>query len=84
MKYILEIYHEGDCIEQREKDEPFMAPAPGEQISLSFQNTNYSDEHGNWWLVKKRKFLYFGADTEIQTMMLYCVPDPAKGYYDED
>jgi hypothetical protein len=42
MKYILEIYHEGDCIEQREKDVPFMAPAPGEQIHLSFQNTNYS------------------------------------------
>jgi len=79
MKYILEIYYEGECMEQRENEKPFMSSLPGEQIHLSFQNTNYSDEHGNWWIVKKRKFLYFGDGTEIQTMMLYCEPDPAKG-----
>ena len=77
MKYILEIYYQGECIEQREYEELFLAPTEGEQIHVEFQNPHYSEEHGQWWVVKKRRHLLFSG--KLQTLMLDCEPDAAKG-----
>ena len=78
-EYILEIYYEGECIEQQSYFDPIIPPLPGEQFYISFENTNYSKEHGNWWLVKKRKHLKFNESINIETLMLYCIPDPDQG-----
>ena len=77
MKYILEIYYQGDCIEHREQEDVFLAPTVGEQIHVQFQNPNYSEEYGNWWVVKRRRHLLFSG--ELQTLMLDCELDPKKG-----
>ena len=80
MKYILEIYHEGECIEQRESETPFWPePLPGEQIYIEFENPSYNEEHGLWWIVVKRRHLLFGTKVKIATLMLHCEPDPDKG-----
>jgi hypothetical protein len=75
--YILEIYYKGDRIEQRHRSDPFMTPAVGEKIHLSFQNTAYSDEYGNWWIVRGRRHLFHSATPHIQTLMLDCEPAEA-------
>lgn len=59
MKYILEIYHEGECIEQRWYTEPFIPPTVGDEIYIEFQNPNYSEEYGKWWKVIAIKHLLF-------------------------
>jgi hypothetical protein len=79
MKYILEIYHQGDCIEHREQENILIPPAINEQIYIEFENPHYSEEHGNWWIVKKRRHLMFSIKCQIQTLMLDCEPDPQKG-----
>lgn len=78
-EYILEIYFEGECIEQQRYLDPIIPPLPGEQFHISFQNSNYSQSYGNWWLVEKRKHLKFNESINIETLMLYCIPDPKKG-----
>lgn len=79
MKYFLEIYHEGECIEQRESTAPFPVPLPGEQIHIQFTHRSYSDEHGCWWVVLKRRHLLFGEGSGLYTLMLDCEPDPDIG-----
>ncbi len=80
MKYVLEIYHKGECIEQRESEVPFWPePLPGEQIYVEFQNPSYSDEHGFWWTVLKRRHLLFGKGATRRTLALHCTPDIHKG-----
>lgn len=79
MKYILEIYHEGECIEQRHSDTPFPEPLPGEQLYIEFDNPSYSEEHGLWWVVRKRRRLLFAEALGLCTLMLHCEPDPDKG-----
>jgi hypothetical protein len=79
VKYILEIYHEGECIEQREQEEAFIPPNVGEQIYIEFGNPSYSEEHGVWWVVKKRRHIMFSEKLKLQTLMLHCEPDPKKG-----
>jgi hypothetical protein len=37
MKYILEIYYKGECIEQRWYAEPFIPPIFGDEIYIEFQ-----------------------------------------------
>jgi hypothetical protein len=59
MKYILEIYYEGECIEQRWYTDPFIPPIVGDEIYIEFQNSNYFEEYGNWWKVRARKHLLF-------------------------
>ncbi|NNN70892.1 MULTISPECIES: helix-turn-helix domain-containing protein [unclassified Vibrio] len=78
-EYILEIYFEGECIEQQSYFDPIIPPLPGEQFYISFENSNYSEEYGNWWVVQKRKHLKFNESINIETLMLYCIPDPKKG-----
>ncbi|MEZ9395821.1 helix-turn-helix domain-containing protein [Vibrio splendidus] len=78
-EYILEIYFEGECIEQQSYFDPIIPPLPGEQFYISFENSNYSQAYGNWWVVEKRKHLKFNESINIETLMLYCVPDPEKG-----
>jgi hypothetical protein len=79
MKYILEIYYRGDCIEHRESQEPFIPPSTGERIYVEFENSNVSQEHGHWWIVRERKHLIFASLQKMQTLMLYCEPDPQRG-----
>ena len=79
MKYILEIYYQGECIEQRERQEPFLVPENGDRIYINFQNPVYSEENGFWWVVKEKKHLLFSATQKLQTLMLYCEPDPKEG-----
>jgi hypothetical protein len=79
MTYILEIYYQGDCIEHREQPAAFMAPNIGEQIHITFENQNISDAYGNWWVVRKKKYLFFGVSTKMQTLQLFCEPDPNGG-----
>jgi hypothetical protein len=81
VKYILEIYYQGECIERREQEDAFIPPATGEQIYVEFQNPSYPEEYGNCWIVKKRRHLMFASSlkTQMQTLMLYCEPDPEKG-----
>ncbi len=78
-EYILEIYYQGECIEQQIYTSPIIPPLPGEQIYIIFENKNYSEEHGNWWLVKKRRHLKFNESINIETLMLTCVPDINRG-----
>lgn len=77
--YILEIYFNGECIEQQRSFDPFISPLPGEQIYIEFKNKNYSEEYGNWWSVEKRQHLKFDEEIFIETLMLTCVPDLRKG-----
>ena len=77
MKYILEIYYQGECLEHREQTDPYVPPSVGEQVYLEFDNPNVSDEHGHWWIVRRRRHLLFS--TQMQTLMLDCEPDPDKG-----
>jgi hypothetical protein len=79
MTYILEIYYQGDCIDQKHQNEVGIAPLKGEQIHIDFNNPSYSEEHGNWWIVKKRKHLLFAVPGGAQTLQLFCEPDPKKG-----
>ncbi|MBV9924107.1 MAG: hypothetical protein JOZ96_03635 [Acidobacteria bacterium] len=79
MKYILEVYHRGDCLEHRESQEPFIPPDAGERIYVEFENRNISDEYGHWWIVRERKHLFFDHSLKMQTLMLYCEPDPKNG-----
>lgn len=79
MKYILEIFYEGECIEQRELKGMMNRPLPGEQMHIEFQNPSYSDEHGNWWIIRKVKHLVFSEDLGINTIQLFCEPDPTRG-----
>ena len=78
-EYILEVYFEGECIEQQIYADPIIPPLPGEQFYIVFQNKNYSDSYGNWWVVEKRKHLKFNQSINIETLMLYCIPDPSRG-----
>jgi hypothetical protein len=45
VKYILEIYYQGECIERREQEDAFIPPATGEQIYVEFQNPSYPEEY---------------------------------------
>jgi hypothetical protein len=78
-KYTLEIYHKGDCIERRIDNQPTVSPLPGETMYLEFENSNVSKSEGNWWLVKRRRHLKFGPKSDLETLMLDCVPDPKGG-----
>ncbi len=81
MKYVLEIYHKGDCIEQRESDAPFWPePLPGEQIYIEFGNPSYHEEHGLWWRVLARQHLLFSTKQPRRTLQLHCEPDIEKGH----
>lgn len=82
-EYILEIYYEGECIEQQIYASPIIAPLPGEQIYIIFKNKNYSNEYGNWWLVKKRRHIKLGESANVESLMLTCVPDLLGGHEDE-
>jgi transcriptional regulator with XRE-family HTH domain len=78
-EYILEIYHKGECIEQRIDNQPTVSPLPGETMYLEFENSNVSKSEGYWWLVKRRRHLKFGPKSDLETLMLDCVPDPKGG-----
>jgi len=76
MKYILEIYYQGDCIERREQDDPLPNPIPGDQLYIEFNNSNYSDLEGHWWTVKSRSHLLFNQ--ALYTLQLYCEPNSSQ------
>lgn len=78
-EYILEVYFEGECIEQQRYFDPIIPPLPGEKFYIIFENKNYSDEYGNWWIVNRRKHLKFNEEINIEILMLECTPDPQKG-----
>ena len=77
MKYILEIFHQGDCIDRKEYSEPFITPCNGEQVYVSFENKDMF--YGGWWIVKKKKCLLFTIAEATQTIQLFCEPDPQQG-----
>ena len=76
MKYILEIYYQGECIEHREQEDPLPNPIPGDQIYIEFGNPSYSEEHGNWWTVRNRSHLLFNQ--ALYTLQLYCEPNRSR------
>ncbi len=78
MKYILEIFHRGECIEQWEYDAPLIPPDKGDRIFIEFQNPVYGEEYGYWWVVHERKHFLF-TSARMQTLRLVCAPDPAEG-----
>jgi hypothetical protein len=78
MKYVLEIYYEGKCIERREYQEPFISPIAEEEIYVEFENYNYISEYGNWWKVKTRKHLLSASNLKMQTIQLFCEPCPDR------
>lgn len=80
-QYVLEIYYKGECIEQRVRLEPFLVPENGDRLHIVFQNENYTEAYGCWWVVIEKKHLFgSGAPTDaLQILQLYCEPDPKKG-----
>ena len=70
--FILEIYYEGESIEQREYAQAGYQPNVGELVYLEFQNPNYSKDYGHIWVVKKRRFLL--PVNGIEVMQLFCEP----------
>jgi|GEM_PF-6483838 hypothetical protein len=80
--YIIEFYYQGECIEQRKYDVPPFAPQIDDVVRIDFQNSNYSDEDGNWWAITERRLLFFSVEhgkSLIQTLMLNVVPDKKNG-----
>jgi hypothetical protein len=77
MKYVLEVFYRGDCIDRKEYPEPIILPRKGEQIYISFENKTLS--YGSWWIVRKRKYLMFTQLESMQTVQLFCEPDPEQG-----
>lgn len=73
-KYILEVYFQGQCIEQRRSEYPYIAPDVGDEVYFEFQNPSYAEEHGRWWRVMKKRHLKFAAHLELETLMLFCEP----------
>ena len=85
MNLKIEIMFQGECIESREykgTSQPLHIPAPNDIIHLWFENKNYSDEYGTIWKVTERIFLIFGADTQFQTVQLYCEPSKLEPKHD--
>lgn len=80
MKYVLEIYYRGDCIEQREYNSPIITPRKGERIRVEFKNENYYED-SVWWIVEDVHHILFSMNLQIQTVQLFCVPDPQDGQY---
>jgi transcriptional regulator with XRE-family HTH domain len=76
--YILEIYFEGECIEQRRSAFPFVVPGVGDEMYIEFANPAYAEEYGFLWRVDRRRHLKFSAELELETLMLYCVPCSPK------
>lgn len=75
MEYILELYHEGECIEQRTTDSPpWPDPMVGDELYIEFENPHYAEEHGKWWTVKARKALLFGAKSGERTLQVAIEP----------
>jgi transcriptional regulator with XRE-family HTH domain len=72
--YILEIYFEGECIEQRRSAAPFIVPDVGDEMYIEFANPNYSRCHGFYWKVNRKRHIKFAEDLELETVMLYCTP----------
>ena len=77
MKYMLEVFHNGDCIDRKEFHKAANLPEKGEQIYVSFENKELY--YGSWWVVRKRKFLFFMQEENSQTVQLFCEPDPDQG-----
>lgn len=88
MEYIVEFYHEGECLEQRTSNAP---PWPdlgvGDDVYIEFENPYYSEEHGNWWRVTGRRLLLFRADSGVRTLQVSIEPAKSEpkarfgGYY---
>jgi len=76
MKYILEIYYQGNCLERREQDDPLPNPIPGDQLSILFSNSKHSEEYGVWWTVRSRTHVLFNMD--VYTLRLHCEPDQSQ------
>ncbi|HVT38456.1 MAG TPA: hypothetical protein VHE78_05405 [Gemmatimonadaceae bacterium] len=73
MKYNLELWHKGECLEQRTFDHPpWGVPAVGDLVRIEFSNPNYTEEYGSWWEVKQRRVLLFSNGINVQTVQLFC------------
>ncbi|HIF9162570.1 TPA: hypothetical protein ACX6PK_003442 [Photobacterium damselae] len=81
-EFVLEIYYQGECLEQREFKQAGYQPNKGDEIYLTFDNDNYSRDYGNWWVVKKRKFfLPTPTENEMEMLQLFCEPcDPSENW----
>tara|TARA_Y100000588_G_C14147072_1_gene878835 strand:+ start:387 stop:635 length:249 start_codon:yes stop_codon:yes gene_type:complete len=73
-EFVLQIYYQGEMIELREFKQAGYQPNKGDEIYLTFENDNYSKEYGNWWQVKKRKFLLPRTDSSMEVLQLFCEP----------
>lgn len=79
MKYQLDIRHKGDILELRDSDVPFPEVLPGEQIYVEVGNRDMEEDYGDWWIVRKRRHLFYAERKELSVLILDCEPDLDKG-----
>lgn len=74
MEYVLEFYYQGDCLEVRNQNAPWILPNEGENIRFIFENEAYTESFGSNWVVESRRFLFHGKSHAVQTIQLICIP----------
>ena len=80
--FLIEFYYKGDCIEQREYNVLPFDPQVGDIVRIEFQNSNYSEQYGSWWIVNERRILFPSIEhgnKYWQTLMLNVTPDQRNG-----
>lgn len=75
MEYTLELWYEGECLETRTQDVPWILPNEGEHLRIIFRNEAYTQSYGANWIVSKRRFLFHAAPHKAETVQLECVID---------
>ena len=83
--YKVEFYYQGECIESRDYDEPFINPQIGDIVNIQFTNPSYN-EYGSYWVIKERSIIFFPVQLVSlkQTLMLNIVPDVNHGLWKSD
>lgn len=72
---VLEIHHQGNCIEQRVYSPPnLLIPGVGEHLTILFNDPGITDQYGSEWIVRERKYIFARTEDQAQTIQLYCDP----------
>jgi hypothetical protein len=77
MKFIIEMFWEGECIERRVfdgDDIPKNVPVIGDKLYVEFDNEHYTKEYGAIWEVHDRFWLFFKHGQMLRTLQLYIRP----------
>ena len=79
MRYIIEFFFNGDCIDKKEFNSPFLCCEPGTRLFYEFEKVEYSERYGQWWIVSDVKHLMFKSSANLQVVQYFCQPDPEQG-----